>query len=81
MWANDGDLYWLGRIDGAYFYDADGGDADLVHVRPCEWSVATFVESLCPAAAIATLVRGGRNFQRIHDAQVGEQSSQLWDGR
>ena len=40
VWTRDTDgLFWLGRISGPYFYDADETAAavDLVHVRPCEW--------------------------------------------
>lgn len=81
VWTRDGDgLYWLGRIDGPYFYDADGAGVDLVHVRPCRWRDAPVTESRCPAAVVATFGRGGRNFQQIHDAQVSQQTVQLWQG-
>ncbi|MDG4663608.1 GAF domain-containing protein [Mycobacterium sp. 236(2023)] len=80
VWTRDVDgLYWLGRIDGSYFYDDGGVSVDLVHVRPCRWQDSPIVESICPAAVIATFGRGGRNFQQIHDAQVGEQSLRLWE--
>lgn len=79
VWTRDTDgLYWLGRIIGPYFADADGASVDLVHVRPCQWLDAPFVESRCPAAVVATFGRGGRNFQQIHDERVGEQTSRLW---
>ncbi|WNG90199.1 GAF domain-containing protein [Mycobacterium sp. ITM-2016-00317] len=81
VWTRDGDgWYWLGRIDGPYFYDPDGEDVDLVHVRPCTWLDTPFAESRCPAAVVATFGRGGRNFQEIHDDRVGDESSQLWGG-
>ena len=79
VWTRDGDgLYWLGRLDGPYFYDADGEGVDLVHVRPCRWRPKPFVESRTPAAVVATFGRGGRNFQQIHDADVGVESTRLW---
>ena len=82
VWTRDSDgLYWLGRIDGPYFYDADGAGVDLVHVRPCRWCDIPVVESACPAAVVATFGRGGRNFQQIHDDGVGEQTLRLWEHR
>ena len=40
VWTRDPDgLYWLGRIEGPYFFDTDEAAAavDLVHVRPTSW--------------------------------------------
>lgn len=80
VWTRDSDgLYWLGRIGGPYFYDADGEGVDLVHVRPCRWLETPFIESACPPAVVATFGRGGRNFQRIRDECVGEQTLLLWE--
>lgn len=80
VWNRDSDgLYWLGRLDGPYYYDADGETVDLVHVRPCLWLTEPILESRTPAAVVATFGRGGRNFQQIHDAQVGAESLRLWD--
>ena len=73
-------LYRLGRLTGSYFYDADGENVDLVHVRPCRWLDPPVDESRCPAAVVATFRRGGRNFQQIHDDRVGEESMRLWGG-
>ena len=82
VWSRDGDgLYWLGRLDGPYFYDAGGESVDLVHVRACRWLAAPIVEASTPPAVIATFGRGGRNFQQIHDADVGDQSARLWEQR
>lgn len=79
VWTRDDDgLFWLGRVSGPYSYDADGEDVDLVHVRPCRWRVRPLTENRCPAAVVATFGRGGRNFQQIHDARVGEESARLW---
>jgi hypothetical protein len=79
VWTRDAHgLYRIGRIDGPYFYDADGESVDLVHVRRCRWRDAPIIESLAPAAVVATFGRGGRNFQQIHDALVGDESLRLW---
>ncbi|MGV0644573.1 GAF domain-containing protein [Mycolicibacterium sp. XJ879] len=80
VWTRDADgLYWLGRIDGPYFYDGDGAAVDLVHVRPCRWLSRPLPESAVPAAVVATFARGGRNFQQTHDRDVGAQSQHAWD--
>ncbi|WP_159230261.1 GAF domain-containing protein [Mycolicibacterium vanbaalenii] len=80
VWTRDAaGLYWLGRLDGPYFYDAEGEDVDLVHVRACRWLTAPIVESATPPAVIATFGRGGRNFQQIHDPDVGGQSARQWE--
>jgi hypothetical protein len=82
VWTRDGDgLYWLGRITGPYFYDADEAavEVDLVHVRPTSWLSAPLLEPDVPAAVVATFRRGGRNFQQTHDATVGAESQALWD--
>jgi hypothetical protein len=49
VWTRDGDgLYWLGRLTGPYFYDAEGEAVDFVHVRPCRWRAAPVIESRTP---------------------------------
>jgi len=57
---------------------ADGESVDLVHVRPCEWLTDPMAAPAAPAAVVATFGRGGRSFQRIHDAAVGDESARLW---
>jgi hypothetical protein len=82
VWTRDPDgLYWLGRIGGPYFCDADDGAAvlDLVHVRPTRWLSEPVFEHEVPAAIVATFQRGGRNFQQTHDPAVGAESQRLWD--
>ena len=84
MWTRDTDgWFWLGRISGPYFYDADktAAAADLVHVRPCEWLSMPVLEPDVPVAVIATFRRGGRNFQEIHHRSVGEETQRVWDVR
>ncbi|KAB7759286.1 hypothetical protein MPHL21000_03460 [Mycolicibacterium phlei DSM 43239 = CCUG 21000] len=72
--------YRLGRVDGPYRYDDDPAavDVDLVHVRPCVWVADAVSEADVPAAVVATFGRGGRNFQRTHDPDVGAQTARLW---
>jgi hypothetical protein len=81
VWTRDPDgLYWLGRITGPYFCDADeqAVAVDLVHVRECNWLAQPFREPDVPAAVVATFARGGRNFQETHDEAVGEESMRIW---
>lgn len=82
VWTHDSDgLYWLGRITGPYFYDADDEAVavDLVHVCECRWLATPFLEPKAPAAVVGTFRRGGRNFQQIHDATVGAETERLWE--
>lgn len=80
VWTRDTEgLYWLGRIDGPYFYDGNGATVDLVHVRPCRWLARPLRESAVPAAVVATFGRGGRNFQQTHNPSVGAQTQRAWD--
>jgi hypothetical protein len=82
VWTRDADgLYWLGRVDGAYYYDRAGAAVDLVHVRPCRWLRDPITGSDVPTAVIATFGRGGRNFQQTHGALVGPQTEQVWRRR
>ena len=82
VWTRDTDgRYWLGRIDGPYFYDDDGAAVDLVHVRPCRWLSQPLLEPDVPAAVVATFGRGGRNFQQTHDPNVGSETAGIWQKR
>lgn len=84
VWTRDIDgLFWLGRVSGPYFYDAEEAAVavDLVHVRPCEWLTTPILEQDVPAAAVATFGRGGRNFQEIHDPVIGEETQRIWHAR
>jgi hypothetical protein len=84
VWTRDTDgLFWLGRISGPYFYDADKTAAavDLVHVRPCEWLCMPTLEQDVPVAVIAAFGRGGRNFQEIHHPSIDQATQRIWDAR
>jgi hypothetical protein len=81
VWTRDGDgLFRLGRIDGPYRHDTSAAAraVDLVHVRDCTWAPTQFIERDTPPAVVATFERGGRNFQRIHDDAVGQQTLERW---
>lgn len=82
VWTRDQDgLFRLGRISGPYRYDGatEAAAVDLVHVRACRWLDAPFTEAAVPPAVVATFGRGGRNFQRTHDADVAAQTQRVWD--
>jgi hypothetical protein len=81
VWTRDDDqLFWLGRVQGAWRYDAseEAAAVDLVHVRPCSWADDPVLASEAPAAVLMTYDRGGRNFQQIHDPRVAAQSAVSW---
>jgi hypothetical protein len=68
VWTRDEDgLFRRGVITGPWRYDdgPDAYDADLRHVRPCDWDDEALEEHRVPAAVAATFRRGGRNFQRV----------------
>jgi hypothetical protein len=82
VWTRDEDgLFWLGRICGPYFHDADDAAAavDLVHVRHCDWMSVPLREPNVPAAVVATYRRGGRNFQESHHPSIGQETQRIWD--
>ncbi|MGH3971198.1 MAG: GAF domain-containing protein [Mycobacterium sp.] len=84
VWTRDTNgWFWLGRIAGPYFYDADETAAavDLVHVRPCECLSMPMLEQDVPAAVVATFRRGGRNFQEIHHPSIAQETQRIWDTR
>jgi hypothetical protein len=70
----------VGQIAGEWRYvECTGAIAvGIHHVRPCRWSGEAFTMETAPAAVVATLKRGGRNFQRIHDDNVGVSSARCF---
>ena len=84
VWTRDTEgWFWLGRIVGPYFYDADEAAAavDLVHIRQCEWLTTPILEQDAPVAVVATFRRGGRNFQEIHHSSIERETQRIWDAR
>ncbi|WP_460773702.1 GAF domain-containing protein [Microbacterium sp. GXF7504] len=83
VWTRDADgMLWVGRLDGPVRRDddPDARRVDLVHVRPCAWRDEPVSAHDAPAAVRATFARGGRNWQRIHDPEVGARTAALFDG-
>jgi hypothetical protein len=83
VWTRDvdGSIY-LGMVCGAVRRD-DADEArqvDLVHVRDCRWRGEPVPDHMVPPAVTRTFGRGGRNFQQIHDPEVGPQTEALWSG-
>ncbi len=81
VWTRDAEAeLWLGRIEGEWHFDASapGWEADLQHVRACRWTDAPVPLPEVPAGVLATFARGGRNFQRIHDAEAEAATSRWW---
>lgn len=72
--------YRLGRLTGPWRYDGSAAarDADLVHVRDCDWLPEPVPGPEVPAGTLRTYARGGRNLQRTHDAGIGEQTVAVW---
>ncbi|MFD5214671.1 GAF domain-containing protein [Microbacterium sp. NPDC058345] len=82
VWTKDADgMLWLGRLVGHWQYDAGprAHDVDLVHVRQCAWLRDPVPDADAPAAVHATFRRGGRNWQRIHAIEIGEETAVLWN--
>ncbi|WP_022929658.1 hypothetical protein [Patulibacter americanus] len=70
----------LGRITGPWRYDdADEARAvGIVHVRDAVWLPRPLEDDEAPPAVPATFGRGGRNLQRIHDAEAERGTAALW---
>lgn len=72
--------YRLGRLAGPLREEcSDAAEAvGLPHVRPADWLDRRFGDEEVPPAVAATFARGGRNFQRIHDAAAERLTASLW---
>lgn len=80
--TSDGALR-LGRITGPWRYDrTDAARAvGLVHVRDATWLPEPVADVDAPPAVPATFARGGRNLQRVHDADAERATAALWAAR
>jgi hypothetical protein len=84
VWTRDADgLTYLGRLTGEERRDDDPEaiTADLVHVRDCTWLTDPVPDAQVPPAVAHTFARGGRNFQQIHQIDVGAQTEAVWAGQ
>jgi hypothetical protein len=82
VWTIDGDgAFRLGRITGPWRYDTSAGAraTGLHHARPADWSLGPIAAGDVPAGVAATFARGGRNAQRIHDADTERRTAALWE--
>jgi hypothetical protein len=72
--------FHLGRVAGTWRYDdsPEAREVGIHHVRPAHWLDRTFDSDEAPAAVVATFARGGRNFQRINDADAERRTAELW---
>jgi hypothetical protein len=75
--------YRLGRIAGPLRIDRSGRarGVGITHVRKTEWLERALAESEVPPAVAQTFARGGRNFQRTHDADAERQTAEIWRRR
>lgn len=82
VWTRtDGDAYRLGQITGPWRYE-DSPEAlgvGIPHVRPVRWADRELRWLEVPPAVVQTFQRGGRNFQRTHDADAERLTEALWD--
>jgi hypothetical protein len=74
------DHYRLGRLAGPWRYDDDprARAVGIHHVRPTDWLDRAFAEDEVPPAVAQTFGRGGRNFQRTHDAEAERATAGIW---
>ena len=81
VWTRDREgTYHLGRISGEMREErsAEARAVGIRYVRPANWLGRTFDEAEVPEAVAKTFARGGRNFQRTHDAEAEQVTAELW---
>jgi hypothetical protein len=81
VWTRDPGGFHLGRLTGPCRRDDSeaAAAADLVHVRPCEWTDQPVDPALVPEQVSYAFSRGGRNLQRIGTPGAGEATQKAWD--
>ncbi len=72
--------YHLGQISGDLREDRSPAAiaVGIVHVRDTTWLSRAFQETEVPRAVAATFARGGRNFQRTHDVEAEQMTTEIW---
>jgi hypothetical protein len=81
VWTRDrAGGYHLGRIMGGVREDRSPGAraVGIVYVRDTTWLARAFEEAEVPPAVAQTFARGGRNFQRTHNAEAECMTSEMW---
>lgn len=81
VWTRDrAGGYHLGQIIGDMreVDTAAARGAGIRYVRPTLWLERAYTEAEVPDAVAATFARGGRNFQRTHDADAERLTAELW---
>lgn len=81
VWTRDcGGGYHLGRVSGSMNEEASPSArrVGIAYTRPTRWLERVFAEAEVPARVAVAFARGGRNFQRIHDAQAERLTAELW---
>ena len=84
VWTRDTNgWFWLGRVSGPYFDDADetATAVDLVHVRPCESRPCQCWNRMRRPLSLQHSVGGGRYFQEIHYPSTDKETQRIWDAR
>ena len=80
VWTRSAAAFHLGRLIGSCREDRDATavEADLVHVRSCDWLPDPLDPALVPLQVSHAFSRGGRNFQRIGLPGAGEATERTW---
>lgn len=82
VWTRDRTgAYHLGRIDGPLreVRSREARAVGITHVRAVSWLPRALSEDQVPGAVVRTFGRGGRNFQRTHDAEAERDTAALWE--
>jgi hypothetical protein len=86
----DGDLvwtrdrlgrYWLGRVDGPWYFDASAGAYrwDLNNVRDCRWAARPFRDYEIPGSVVRNFAGTGETLRRILQPAAGRVTGMLWE--
>lgn len=81
VWTRDrAGGYHVGRITGPVREDRSPAAraVGIVHVRDTTWLARSFNDTEVPPAVAQTFARGGRNFQRTHDSEAEQMTSEIW---
>jgi hypothetical protein len=83
VWTQTGvEEFRLGMISGPWRYDdSERAVKTGIHqIRPAHWLGAGFDLGRTPSRVVYAFSRGGRNLQRINDAEAVAETVRLWSG-